>query len=272
MAKRILSASVGIVILIAILLFNDTYPFVVNASVAVICTLSVYEILGAMGISDKYHIVTVSVLFSIAMPLYGLGFTWLLLWYVFTIFMFCFMIFKRQDFDIKSMATIYSMTCLVSISLSFIIFARDDFGVYGVIFMLVLPWMTDIGAFFVGKFFGKNKLCPNISPNKTIEGAFGGIVVSILFMILFCLIWQYTSIDQVVEVNYIFIIIMSFIGAVISIIGDLCFSLVKRGCHIKDFGNVMPGHGGILDRFDSVIFVAPFVYLFMKLFPVINIS
>ena len=116
---------------------------------------------------------------------------------------------------------------------------------------------------------GKNKLCPEISPKKTIEGVIGGVAVCVFSLILIGLLFNNLMFYNRYRINYILLIFMGIIGSLVSALGDLCFSAIKRSCHIKDFGNVIPGHGGILDRFDSVIFVVPYVYLFLKLFPVI---
>ena len=117
--------------------------------------------------------------------------------------------------------------------------------------------LGSLGAYFVGSFFGKTKLCPEISPKKTVEGAIGGMVVNMLVLVLIG--WIYELLFPA-DVNYISMLLIGFGSSVISILGDLSFSLIKRSCNIKDFGQVIPGHGGILDRFDSVIFVSPFVY------------
>ena len=130
--------------------------------------------------------------------------------------------------------------------------------------------MTDTGAYFCGSFFGKHKLCPQISPKKTVEGALGGIIVSVLSALVTCLIFQNFIFDKQVFINYFLIVLIAVIGAIISMVGDLSFSLVKRSCNIKDFGNVIPGHGGILDRLDSVIFLSPLIYFLLIVFPVVQ--
>lgn len=117
---------------------------------------------------------------------------------------------------------------------------------------------TDTCAYFTGVTFGKHKLCPVLSPKKTIEGALGGILGSSIITIMF---FSYLSINKMVE-----IIIFSIIASIFSMFGDLIASKIKREYKIKDYGNVFPGHGGVMDRFDSVVFVAPVVYYFVKYF------
>lgn len=124
--------------------------------------------------------------------------------------------------------------------------------------VFIIAWGTDTFAYIFGNLFGKNKLCPKLSPNKTIEGSLGGIfgtiLVSLLFVYYFKLypIWKF--------------FILSAMGSVIAQLGDLAASKIKRITGIKDFGFIMPGHGGILDRFDSILFIAPFVYYFVNYF------
>ena len=100
-------------------------------------------------------------------------------------------------------------------------------------------WTADAGAYFIGSAMGKHKLCPNISPKKSVEGAVGGVIISVLCTAAACLIFQYWIFPEGVKIHYFAVILMSLAGAGLSILGDLSFSLVKRGCHIKDFGNVL---------------------------------
>ena len=119
--------------------------------------------------------------------------------------------------------------------------------------------------------FVKRKLCPSISPKKTVEGVFGGVIFSLLISIIICFFFEKFMFDTGVRVNFHYIIPISLVGSVISIVGDLVFSAVKRGCHIKDFGSIIPGHGGFLDRFDSVVFVVPFVYFMVNCFNIMRV-
>ena len=112
-------------------------------------------------------------------------------------------------------------------------------------------------AYFTGYFLGKHKLCPKISPKKTIEGSIGGIIGSVVLSALF----GYFFFERIL----IHCIIIGIIGGIVSQFGDLTASVFKRKMGIKDYGNLIPGHGGILDRFDSVLFTAPMVYYYIML-------
>ncbi|MGB5823227.1 MAG: phosphatidate cytidylyltransferase [Proteocatella sp.] len=118
--------------------------------------------------------------------------------------------------------------------------------------LFIFAWGSDTCAYFAGMFFGKHKLIPEISPKKTIEGAIGGIIGTVILTLLFATYFK--------EPNLLYFIPLAVIGSIVSQIGDLFASAIKREFGIKDYGNLIPGHGGILDRFDSILFTAPLTY------------
>lgn len=128
-------------------------------------------------------------------------------------------------------------------------------------FIVILPfacaWLSDTGAYFIGSLLGKHKLCEKISPKKTVEGAIAGLIFSIIGSVLFISVMTNFAPNQMAIIKFAFI---GLAAGAISQIGDLIFSCIKRDCGKKDFGSILPGHGGILDRFDSVLFVLPFIY------------
>lgn len=125
-----------------------------------------------------------------------------------------------------------------------------------VLIPFISAWCADAGAYFIGSKFGKHKLAPEISPKKSLEGALGGVAGGILGMLIYGIILHLCKTD-VPWMNFIF---MGILGSVFGLLGDLFLSYIKRCCRIKDFGNFLPGHGGVLDRFDSVLFVIPLCY------------
>ena len=140
-------------------------------------------------------------------------------------------------------------------------------GAYIVWLIFLCSWGSDTCAYCVGVLFGKHKMAPKLSPKKSIEGAVGGVVGTMLLTILYG--WFFRD-EMHLTTEYIFILAgISGIGAIISMIGDLAASAIKRNYDMKDYGKLIPGHGGILDRFDSVIFTAPIVYFLAKLFLVV---
>ncbi len=137
-------------------------------------------------------------------------------------------------------------------------------GRYYIIVPFLMAFLPDTGAYFAGRAFGRHKLAPVISPKKTIEGVIGGAVSSVLGMMLYCLI---VSIFCGMQVNYYAAVLFGIASAAGSVFGDLCFSVIKRQTGIKDYGNLIPGHGGILDRFDSMMVVGPLAEALLLLIP-----
>ena len=132
-----------------------------------------------------------------------------------------------------------------------------DQGLYWIFLVFLIPWLSDTIAYFVGKNFGRQKLSPLVSPHKTVEGAIGGIAGATLGIFLYK--WFIFS-----ELSFVACLFLGIGGAVMSQLGDLYESLIKRALHVKDSGVVIPGHGGILDRFDSVLFCGPFIYFYAR--------
>lgn len=139
-------------------------------------------------------------------------------------------------------------------------------GRYYIIIPFVMAFMPDSGAYFAGRAFGKHKLAPVISPKKTIEGVMGGAVSAILGMLLYTFILD-TGFHM--TVNYLYAIVYGIVAAAGSVFGDLCFSVIKRQTGIKDYGTLIPGHGGILDRFDSMMVVGPLAEVLVLLLPLV---
>ena len=146
----------------------------------------------------------------------------------------------------------------VGVLIDFIVLTMDDFsrGNIYVWLIFIIAFMTDTFAYFAGYLFGKHKLIPKVSPKKTIEGSIGGTLGSTLI----CLGFGY-----IFNIDLMAVVLLGFFGSIIAQMGDLFASSIKRYVGIKDYGKLIPGHGGILDRFDSVILVAPFVYSIINL-------
>ncbi|AWZ48676.1 phosphatidate cytidylyltransferase [Clostridiaceae bacterium 14S0207] len=134
-----------------------------------------------------------------------------------------------------------------------------DFGNYFVWLVFISSWGSDTFAYYFGRIFGRNKLCPKVSPKKTVEGAIGGLIGSILG----CLLYGIIIYKFGVHINLYNYLIIGLIGGILSQIGDLSASIIKRYLEVKDYGKIIPGHGGILDRFDSILFVSSVVYFYL---------
>ena len=136
-----------------------------------------------------------------------------------------------------------------------------EYGFLYLVFAILSGCITDIFAYLVGRKWGKHKLCPVISPKKTVEGSIGGILATVVVLLLLGSILDHTI---PIQVDYPMLIVYAVISSIIGQFGDLSMSAVKRCLGVKDFGNLFPGHGGVLDRFDSLMFIAPFTYLFYQ--------
>ena len=145
---------------------------------------------------------------------------------------------------------------------------QPEVGVYLVAIPLVTAFTSDAFALFAGMLFGRHKLAPALSPKKTVEGAVGGLVGAVVCTMLYGVL-IHTAFG--VQANYLSLAVYGAVGSVFSQLGDLSFSYIKRQYQIKDFGNIFPGHGGVLDRFDSVIFCAPLIEVLCALLPAIKL-
>ena len=130
-----------------------------------------------------------------------------------------------------------------------------------VLIPMVAAFCSDSAALFAGMFFGKHKLAPKVSPKKTVEGAVGGLLGGMLGMVIFRVIFYLCT---VYPLHIGWCVVLGLVGAVMGQLGDLSFSVIKRQQGIKDYGRLLPGHGGVLDRFDSVIFAAPVIWLIVS--------
>ncbi len=159
----------------------------------------------------------------------------------------------KNRFTFDHVAFVLLSTFYVGIGFYYLIETREA-GLQFIIYALLVVWSTDSGAYFTGRKIGKNKLWPEISPNKTIEGFIGGIVIAVLFACLMQIIYPF-------EISWLAFIIITIVCSIFGQMGDLVESAIKRHYDVKDSGTILPGHGGILDRFDSLLFVLPLLNL-----------
>lgn len=273
MLTRTVSGIIGAILVVCVLIFNQSVPIVINLLIAAVCVLSIAEIFSAMGITKKHVITIPSFVFVSMIPLFSSVMNPYFILYAYTFVMFSVMVIKNDVVKFHEVSMVYTMSVIIPFFLNSLIMLRDydkQYGTFYIILALGLSWMTDTGGYFFGSFFGKKKLAAKISPKKTVEGALGGIVTASISLLIIYYIYKTAVFGENFEVNILNLMILGILGSIVSIFGDLIFSIIKRSCNIKDFGNVIPGHGGILDRIDSVIFAAPFVYLFIVNFPILK--
>lgn len=277
MKLRIISGVLGSLLLVVALALNKMFPILINIMVSLAALVCVIELLTARGVIKNLKLSVPPMVFAVLFPILLSSVWWPILTYLFVLAMFAVLIFWHDEIPFADVAFTFSTTALVLLGMGSIIILCDQnrthTGFY-VTMSLVIPWVADAGAYFMGTFFGKHKLCPNISPKKTVEGAVGGVVFGIIGAAVDALVFQFLFYTQSgrEEIHYVNLIIVALLGALVSIVGDLCFSIIKRSCHVKDYGNVIPGHGGILDRCDSVIFAAPLLLVFVQYFPILTVA
>ncbi len=262
---------VGLLVLGAVLFLFETA--VLDVAVALLSMIAVGEMVNAVGLlKTKKRFSLVCVVFAgLFSTSYYHGFASLesFIQFAFGIIVLLFVMNDHKEIKVTDAAFAFFFTIFIPRAFSTILYFRD-FGAPESYFLvgtsLAVAWLNDTCAYFSGYFLGKRKLCPEISPKKTVEGAIGGVFGDVILCSVIAYIF---SIATGSVINWVSFVIFVPVGAVIAIFGDLCASVIKRQFGIKDYGNIMPGHGGVMDRFDSWIFVAPVLYLWNIYFPVI---
>ena len=275
MKSRIITGIIGIVLLIIILILP---PIALFIALSAACALAMFELLSTTHATLDRGMLIVSISYSALMPFF-IYFESLLpasiITLLYLIIMICLQIYRHNLYSIEQTSFVLLMSLIFPISFSSVAYLRvfnNRDGLFYVLLAIIIPWMSDIGAYFVGTLFGKHKLCPTISPKKTIEGLIGGIIVSVISAVIVGLIYKYFFLKDIATVVMWQVVLLALVCAPLSVIGDLFASMIKRQYHIKDFGNIMPGHGGIMDRFDSFLLVVPFIYLIVHYLPLVQIN
>ena len=197
--------------------------------------------------------------------------------YIYVAALFIALLRFHEKLHIEQIAMSLLFCLVIPFSLTTVVYIRDRHGMWLGIFYVLMAlggaWLSDTGAYFAGRAFGKHKLAPYISPKKTVEGAVGGVIFAEAAMLL--LAWLYSlaadALGHPIVVNYAAILIVTPVLSVFSIVGDLSASVIKRQYKVKDYGSIMPGHGGIMDRFDSVLMVAPLIFMASRWFPLAHL-
>ena len=265
--KRILTGVIGFPIVALILIFGNKY--IIDVLISIVALISMYEFFGAIKTEGRArpiellgYLSCIIIAFIHVIPKENI-INYLGLYIVLVIsIMFIKVLFSNMETGIKDAAlTLFGIAYIVFF-LSFIplIYGLEN-GKLLIWYVFISAWGTDTFAYFVGMKFGKHKFS-KISPKKSLEGCIGGILGATLLMVIYTVILNNIS---TVSMPYWYIIIMGIILSVFSQIGDFSASAIKRTAGIKDFGKIFPGHGGMLDRIDSIIFIAPFAYFFITL-------
>lgn len=275
MKTRVISAVVAIAVLLGVVYLGNIAIGIAIFILALGAIFEFYRALERINIKPIYAVGYISCIpllfltfrdklsfiteaFEGSLPIMAVAIGLFLMMVVF----FCLMIFSGGKYTVNDIsATLFGVAYIVFM-FSFVILTRGLTNGYLYIWMIFIgAWATDTFAFFTGITIGKTKILPKVSPKKSLEGSIGGVIGCVAVMIIFG--WAFRS---TINVPIYHFAIIGAICGVISQIGDWAASAVKRAVNIKDYGNIMPGHGGVLDRVDSILFVAPCVYFYISLF------
>ncbi|MBN2898251.1 MAG: phosphatidate cytidylyltransferase [Clostridia bacterium] len=253
MLQRTISALIALPILIFAIYSGGLVMDIMALVVSLIGLYEFYHCFKEMGISPFKVIGYVSTVSAYVCLMCDLGVTFLYMTFMILLFMtMIFYVHRRTEHSFyEAVITVFGFT-YITISLIHVpMLDRLDGGII-IWYPFIIAFVTDTCAYFSGRFFGKNKLIPDVSPKKTKEGAVGGVLGSMVASTLFAYLFDPSLM--------MFAVVAGFLGSIFSQYGDLLASKIKRFVGIKDYGNIMPGHGGILDRFDSIIVTSPFVF------------
>ncbi len=275
MLKRTLTAVIGIILMVPFLLFSHTWALVIMMSV--LSVVGVGEILKCTGQIKNY--ITSIVCFCVALTAQILAkllefelysSVMLLIYAGVAVILLTSAVFSKGKIAVSDACRSAVMTFYVSFGFSAFILLRSIEGSGLILFLLAffIPWVCDAMAYFVGVSIGKHKLIPEVSPKKTIEGAVGGIIGVVALTAVFGVVMQF-AFER--TPNYSILLLLAFVGGLIGQCGDLIASLLKREFGVKDYGKLFPGHGGVMDRFDSNIAVAIFIYIVCTIFQNVTI-
>ncbi len=269
MKKRVVTAAILIPVLVLVALVA---PKIVAAVVwGVLLMIGVYELLYTTGLVQHPRMVLYSALMALATSLWshyganqGIALLGIL---VFFILLFSELMANHVKISLEMITYCFFAGAILPYLLCAIIrILSMASGRYLIAIPFVVAFLSDAGAYFAGSTFGKHKLAPVVSPNKTVEGVVGGLVSSMVGMLIYALILQLVF---RLQVNYGAALLYGILGSAVGVFGDLCFSIIKRLSGLKDFGTLMPGHGGFYDRFDSMVTVAPLMEALILLLPVV---
>ncbi len=275
MKQRIVTGAIALLVLVVALLCYNTIIF--NIFISLIGSIAVYELLHSTSLVKNKVLLITSFIYALVVPFFEVVENRYLSIYVTVLFisvLFGVLLCCHNTVKFEEIAISFFVSLAIPISFSMTVLLRD-YKIHGIFYTILIcaaAWLTDTGAYFVGCAIGKHKLAPVISPKKTVEGAIGGLSFSVILFIALC--FGYRALVEnrgyVVEINFLNAVIIALVCSAVGMIGDLVASVIKRQTGIKDYGKILPGHGGIMDRFDSFIFVAPTLYLLLGIIPIIK--
>ncbi len=273
MKTRILTGIVMAVVGIPILIFSEYIVFPILLSLLALA--AVFEMFRVLGFEKNYFLSVPAYLIAIVLPILGYYFSVEYTYgfilsaaatiFAYLIYIFFVAVFMKGELKFADISQIFAATVYVVMSFVAICVMRYmEAGIFNLVIILVAAWGSDTCAYFTGMLFGRHKLIPELSPKKTVEGAVGGVVGATLLMLLYGFI---VSVATDFEPNYLVLAFCGFVLSAASQVGDLIASLIKREREVKDYGKIFPGHGGVMDRFDSILSISTILLIICVLFP-----
>ncbi len=269
MRTRIITAIVALAAFIPVLIFSHTWAFPIG--MAILSAIGAVEMLTCIGMK-KWHLASLSVIIAAAFPILARAFgssenfmpVFVAVFFCYLIIILALCVFSKGKYDIGEAGISFTMVFYIVASFTSLVLLRDcEIGAYLYLLAFLGPWMSDSAAYFCGRAFGKHKLIPDVSPKKTVEGSVGGVIFT---GIAFAVYGAFTLVgDGSGILAYVILFIMGALTSGVSQIGDLIASLIKRKYGIKDYGKLFPGHGGVMDRFDSVLITSPVLLIIAEL-------
>lgn len=272
MVKRVLVAVVFLPVIFLVIYVLT--PIAIPIALSILSAIGVYEALCATNFLRHSRVAAYSVVLAALVPFWvytGSSFRAALVGvYAYVFLLFCETIASKNTLGLERLGGAFFLTLFIPLALTSFLRIQSfaDWRFY-ILFPFVASFLSDAFALFAGMAFGKHKLAPRLSPKKTVEGAVGGFAGAIVSMMVYGLVWSLLF-PESPALSYPVLAVYGALGSIVSQVGDLSFSCIKREYGIKDFGNILPGHGGILDRFDSVIFCAPLMELLLHILPVVK--
>lgn len=262
MKQRVITGSIIVVIACTLLSLSETVWFF-KAVVALLTVGAIYEIHRISSVSMNWRSFLLFALLAVAVSYMSVRYYPAVCAVAFILFatLFGCLIFRTEKKKSNNLTPVFTAALSMMVILFFHCAVKIRYSANGFLYLLfavLVCTLTDTFAYFIGTAFGKTKLAPMTSPKKTIVGSVGGTAVSAAALLILARVYSHSA-D--VGINWFALVITTIAVSIIGQFGDLSMSAVKRMAHVKDFGNLMPGHGGILDRFDSMLFTLPFVYL-----------
>lgn len=293
MKKKVIAGILCALAGITVVALRGIASWLFPLAAAVVSIMATYEINHALGIKNKLMNALTGII-SFAIPMcFGfraellelgekLGLTLNPVYFLLIYGLICFviMIADFENLKFHDVASVIVTTWGIPFAVTVLLHCNEidkifpdagyekQHGLFFILYVMFCAWLTDVFAYFAGSFLGKHKLCPKVSPKKTVEGAIGGVVGGVVSTLVLYAIFE-NFVFEAPHGKYLAVALVSAVLCIAGMCGDLTFSVLKRNCGVKDFSNLVPGHGGMMDRFDSEVFVLITFYAVINIFGVV---